>query len=124
MKKFIIIFAAIIIACGSISTQSFTKVNIGPIVSDSSNTFDAAWGDYDNDGDLDLFITTGFESVVNPLSNNFLYENNCNGEFTKIITIPGNITDGPSYQCNWIDYNNDDDLDLYIANNRGSDYLY
>jgi hypothetical protein len=44
-KKYIIILAAIIIACGSISAQSFTKVSIGPIVSDSSNTFDAAQGD-------------------------------------------------------------------------------
>ncbi|MBI4646867.1 MAG: VCBS repeat-containing protein [Bacteroidia bacterium] len=112
--------------------QHFTKVNVGPVVTDSSNTFDAGWGDYDNDGDLDLIVTTRFGSAANPLGKNFLYVNNCNGEFTRVTAIPGGLTtDRLGYNCHWIDYDNDDDLDLYLSVNTylsynvsANDHLY
>ena len=46
-------------------------------VSESS----VAWGDYDNDGDLDLFVINDADD-----NNNFLYQNNGEGTFTKITT--------------------------------------
>src|SRR2546427_33422 len=58
---------------------TFTKITAGNIVSDIGNSEGCAWGDYDNDGFLDLF-------VANLGQRNFLYHNNRDGTFTKINT--------------------------------------
>ena len=70
----------------------------------------AAWGDYDNDGDLD-FLLTGFHSGVNYIAN--VYQNN-GGDFTNI----GAGLAGAPYSDNseaWGDYDNDGDLDLLLV---------
>ncbi|TAK52052.1 MAG: VCBS repeat-containing protein, partial [Bacteroidetes bacterium] len=69
----------------------------------------AAWGDFDNDADLDL-LTTGSPDVGATFATRF-YRND-NGEFTEIITpIPG--VWGAS--AAWGDYDNDKDLDLLLT---------
>jgi hypothetical protein len=89
---------------------SFTKITAGAIVNDGGSSVGAAWGDYDNDGDIDLFVSNDLNE------NNFLYENNNDGTFTKITT--GDIVNnsGRSNGCVWGDYDNDGDIDLYVAN--------
>lgn len=85
--------------------------NIG-ISADMSNSVGCSWGDYDNDNDLDLFVTNTSGQ------NNFFYENNGDGTFTqitnKIITTDG----GHSSSSNWVDFDNDGDLDLYVCNDQ------
>ena len=114
MKK-IFLFLAIFFCGASIKAQVFSKITNQVIVQDSVNSYYAAWGDYDNDGDLDLFLPMWFASPVNPLAKNFMYQNNCNGSFTRIKAIPGGlVTDvGPQNGAYWIDYNNDGNLDLF-----------
>jgi len=79
--------------------------------------FGVAWGDYDGDSDLDLYL-------VNLGAANRLYRNNSNGTFTDITSSAG-VTDGTNnhYGAAWADYDGDGDLDLYIAN-EGANSLF
>ena len=87
----------------------FTKITSGSFVNDGGQSWSASWGDYDNDGDPDLFVTnTGNQ-------NNFLYRNDGNFNFTK-ITNDTLVNDPGYYACAvWGDYDNDGDLDLFVT---------
>ncbi|MBS4029170.1 MAG: T9SS type A sorting domain-containing protein, partial [Ignavibacteriales bacterium] len=68
-----------------------------------------AWGDYDNDGDLDILLT-GFDGNNNPISK--IYQNN-RGGYTEVYV--GSLT-GVSYSSvAWGDYDNDSDLDILLT---------
>jgi hypothetical protein len=74
---------------------TFTKITTGAIVTDLGFSAGCAWGDYNNNGYLDLFVGNQQGTA------NYLYRNNGDGAFTKITT--GNvITDGgSSVGCMW-----------------------
>jgi len=85
---------------------------VGSIASDASANFgECAWGDYDNDGVIDLFVTTFGEA-----SANFLYHNNGDGSFTRILA-GSVVNDAANYSlsCAWGDYDNDGFLDLFVT---------
>ncbi|MGH7494430.1 MAG: FG-GAP-like repeat-containing protein [bacterium] len=80
--------------------------------------FCAAWGDYDNDGYPDIFLTNyGF---------NQLYHNQGNGTFVDVTNladvagVAGNIHSSAV----WWDYDNDGDLDLFVSAWRGKNRMY
>jgi hypothetical protein len=100
---------------------TFQKITTGSIATDDGNSVACSWGDYDNDGFLDLFITNG--GTVSTQSN-FLYHNNGDGTFTK-ITFGSIVTDiGGFSGCAWGDYDNDGCLDLFVCNYGNSNLLY
>ena len=69
----------------------------------------ANWGDYDNDGDLDVFIAfTGN-------TRDRLYQNDGDGTFQEIANTPVTASATSSSFGGWGDYDNDGDLDLYVA---------
>jgi hypothetical protein len=72
-----------------------------------------AWGDYDNDGDLDIILggNNGTSQVVE------LYKNNGDNTFTK---SPATFSVNTVYDIQWGDYDNDDDLDLLILSSFNS----
>jgi hypothetical protein len=78
----------------------------------------AAWVDYDNDGDLDIFIM-GYISQVpnNPTAK--IYRNDI-GNFIEISTSITPLSNAGSNGCAWGDYDNDGRIDLAIV---GSDNL-
>lgn len=67
------------------------------------------WGDYDNDGDLDILsvgLRDGKESSI-------IYRNDGNNHFTNINA--GLVNVGYNSTCKFIDYDNDNDLDVIIS---------
>jgi hypothetical protein len=98
---------------------TFTKITEGVVVNDSSISIGGSWGDYDNDGDFDLFVAIWYEQ------NNILYQNNGDGTFTQITT--GSLVNdgGSSVHGAWGDFDNDADLDIFVTNDWDEDnFLY
>jgi hypothetical protein len=89
---------------------TFTEVSEQAKVREYGSGRGSAWGDYDNDGDLDLYVTN--QSVA---SGNRLYRNNGDGTFVDVAASLG-IVAGKSRSASWIDYDHDGDLDLFVAN--------
>ncbi|MFQ6042094.1 MAG: CRTAC1 family protein [Candidatus Poribacteria bacterium] len=85
-----------------------------------------AFFDYDNDGDIDLYIVNaadlpGFTSKVPPT--NVLYRNNGDGTFTDVTSQSGVGHPGYGVGCAAADYDNDGYQDLYVTN-YGPNVLY
>lgn len=71
-----------------------------------------AWGDYDNDGDLDILITGWLGTSHNYASR--IYQNN-NGVFTDSGILLAGLSPGTSHSAEWMDIDNDNDLDIIIS---------
>jgi hypothetical protein len=65
-------------------------------------------GDYDNDGDPDLYVTNYGPSV--------LYRNDGDGTFTDVTESAGVINGHYATSAAWADYDLDGRLDLYVSN--------
>ncbi len=88
----------------------------------------AAAGDYDNDGDLDLYVTSlGSPSTRQP-GWNVLYRNNGDGTFTDVSAAAGvsiiDATTGDTFSAAFGDYDLDGDLDLAVAGWLGNSRLF
>ncbi len=98
---------------------TFSRVTEGPLVNDLSDTDTGVWADYDNDGDLDLFMA----NYSTPQDS--FYRNEGNGVFTKVTQGAWVMDTGYGVGAAWGDYDNDGFLDLYVANSGGqNNFLY
>jgi hypothetical protein len=77
-----------------------------------------AWGDYDNDGDLDLIIT-GWEGSSRRCK---IYRNDGNDTFNVAALLTGAVSYGNSVA--WGDYDGDNDLDILLAGNSYTSKVY
>ena len=91
---------------GAAGSYTFENMGQGGIQWQESYASPAA-GDYDNDGDLDLFFTT-----VYPSDAPRLYRNDGNFNFTNVTSSAGLGGIGDTYQAGFGDFNNDGFLDL------------
>jgi hypothetical protein len=96
--------------------NGFEQINNSAIVTVPNSTFSAAWGDYDNDGLVDLYVAQ-YQGA-----NNILFQNEGNGIFTSTGIIPPN--GGNSLASCWSDYDCDGNLDLYVVNLNQINFLY
>ena len=72
----------------------------------------AAWGDYDNDGDPDLYVSNFGEE-------NRLYRNDGDGTFTDVARELGVTEPMASFPCGFLDFDNDGRLDLFVSDYGG-----
>jgi hypothetical protein len=100
--------------------QTFTPVNSPGIAASIAFALGATWVDFDEDGDLDLYVVTGFD----PNLNNLLYRNDA-GSFTAVTGVPL-VADNADTPCSaWADYDNDGHVDAFVANlGAGNGMLY
>jgi len=87
----------------------FQPITSGSLATDLHDSQQLSWADYDNDGDLDCYVLN-YATFAN-----MLYRND-GGSFTRITTAGPIVTDvGASHGCAWGDFDNDGDLDVYVA---------
>ncbi len=77
------------------------------------STQTASWGDYDNDGWVDLYI--GNESTEGRLNPNQLFHNNRDGTFSDVAAEAGVAIAGFVKAVVWGDIDNDGRLDLFVS---------
>ncbi|MGB5295930.1 MAG: CRTAC1 family protein [Thermoanaerobaculia bacterium] len=87
---------------------TFTDIARQAGVDDYSYTKAVAWGDYDNDGDADLYVSN--------IGTNRLYRNKGDGSFEDVAVAAG-VTEpqGMSFPAWFFDYDNDGWLDLLVT---------
>jgi FG-GAP-like repeat/ASPIC and UnbV len=106
---------------------TFTDVTAEAGLTTTANTWAAVWGDYDNDGFLDLFVACAGAGPLRVGNANFLYHNNGNGTFTNVAAQEGvELQDDFSLHkgAAWGDYDNDGYADLYVSNYGEENFLY
>ena len=92
--------------------ETFTRVESAPLTTDIMNAEGCVWADFDNDGDLDLFVSVGLGA------NDVLYRNDGSGVFTRLTNTPPVQSGGNSRGCAWADYDQDGWVDLFVANEK------
>ncbi|MFK7746918.1 MAG: FG-GAP-like repeat-containing protein [Kordia sp.] len=98
-------------------TTALTDVTItAGLPTAAQDNFGASWGDYNNDGYLDIFLCNRRLSAPQP---NYLYKNNGDGTFTNVSASAG-IDNGShlSFCSAFFDFNNDGWQDIYMANDK------
>lgn len=81
---------------------------VGLDVDNTRFSFASSWEDFDNDGDLDLY-------VANDFGHNTLYRND-NGKFVSVAEKVGLEDAAFGMSVSWGDYNRDGLMDLYVGN--------
>jgi len=91
-------------------TWTFTDVTreTGLDANNRRFSFACSWEDYDNDGDLDLY-------VANDFGRNNLYRND-DGHFVDVAAQAGVEDVSAGMAATWADYDNDGLVDLYVSN--------
>ncbi len=91
-------------------------------VDDPGTGKSASWGDYDNDGHLDLFVANWscIPRCPHPYEGerDALYHNKGDGTFDDVRYLLNPGKQGAGFIASWTDYDNDGDLDLYVVNDE------
>ena len=100
---------------------TFTDATASAGLSTSSlgNSNGACWGDFDADGDVDLYVAIGTSGTAN-----VLYENQGDGTFAEVAAAAGVGETNKGQDCNWVDIDGDGDVDLYVTVYGGTNVMY
>ncbi|MEM7161772.1 MAG: FG-GAP-like repeat-containing protein [Bacteroidota bacterium] len=96
------------------SDGTFSDVSSDAGIQQEGLTMTAAWGDIDNDGDLDLFVGN-YYTAGSPFQN-YLYLNDGSGQFSDISLSAGVGTNDQTRSVHLLDVDLDGYLDIYVCN--------
>ena len=100
---------------------TFKEVAAQAGVDDRGDSFTHTWGDYDGDGNLDLYVANGVTGEGAP---NSLFHNEGDGTFARRGRVAGVAKRGKTLGVAFGDYDNDGGLDLYVSDVGGDNTLY
>lgn len=109
---------------GHLQISSVINTSVNPLINyagdpaDSGN-YGSVWTDFDNDGDLDLYVAHCRQSSNDPTDLrriNRLFENNGNGTFTENASAYGLDIGWQTWTASFGDIDNDGDFDLLLTN--------
>ncbi|MCB0642874.1 MAG: CRTAC1 family protein, partial [Phaeodactylibacter sp.] len=105
---------------------TFTDVTKAAGLLSFKPTQTAAWGDFNNDGWVDLFVGAEATKVGGELLNNpcELWLNKGDGSFEEVASQTGIQVNAFVKGCSWGDFNNDGWIDLYISSLNSANFLY
>ncbi len=95
--------------------------------SDNSGNYGSVWTDYDNDGDIDMYLSRCRAGATNPLDGrrvNQLFQNDGSGNYTDVGESVGMVPYLQSWSTDFADIDLDGDLDALVLNHGGLSYLY
>ena len=142
---------ALLLSCGPASagfepvpTSGFEEIDSGPLTNWASYGPGVAWGDYDQDGDLDVFLTARFDHlgqetaialgfpsmgdipenhsaherlIENSTGQSHLLRNEGGGQFVDVSEEAGvGFPNVTTLGATWVDFDGDGDVDLYLSN--------
>ncbi len=113
--------------------ETFTDISVAAGIQDSAWGSSASFGDYNKDGWLDIYVahyieetgastdSTGFITFSHIGYSNSLFLNNGDLTFTDVAGITNVVDTGTTLASTFTDYDNDGDVDIYVANDFGFD---
>jgi hypothetical protein len=104
---------------GNFTDSGTSVIDFDVTTTDDSGNYGSVWTDFDNDGDLDLYIAKCRQGVTSPTDGrriNVLFENNGDGTFTSNAAEYGINVGWQSWTSSFGDIDNDGDQDLLLTN--------
>jgi len=102
---------------------TFSRIEEGNISSNGGDGRSCAWGDFDGDRYPELYVGNFINREGEDVSKarNYFYKNNGDGTFTEITAGPHVNDRNVSYGVSVVDYDYDDDLDIFVTNIASTD---
>jgi len=98
---------------------TFEQITTNAVALTLRNGLGGAVGDYDNDGDQDVYLTSGHFGGANPLDD--LFRNDGIGRFTALVGQPWSEDFDLSFDCSFVDLDQDGWLDVFVNISSFSD---